>query len=453
MESLNRRGEVRQHRRSHERHRAKAQGIGRRGFLAASALGGLGSMTAIAHALARDAEVNADRDHGEAGSPHARSLILLWLDGGPSQFETFDPHPNPDSRIAGGTRAIGTAVPGVRLAEGLTQLAEQMQSISIVRSMVSKEGDHERGTYLGKTGYRPEPTGVHPTIGAICCHELPPGGTEIPRHISIMPGSWPSWGGYLGAQYDAFKTYDPAQNIPDVRSSVSEERDLRRRRGLAGVERAFRQGRRPAAGATMHRETILAAREMMSSDQLTAFDIDREPADLITRYGDTPFGRGCLAARRLLEVGVRCVEVTLSGWDSHINNHNVHRELVETLDPAFATLIDDLRERDMLDRTVVLCAGEFGRTPRINPLEGRDHWPHGFSVAMAGGGLRGGRAIGETDPEGSPDVSDPRRFADVHATILSTLGIDIEQEYVSTVGRPIRVSEGEPIAELLSEQT
>ena len=199
----------------------------------------------------------------------------------------------------------------------------------------------------------------------------------------------------------------------------------------------------------MHRETIMAARKMMSSDQLAAFEIDREPKRLIERYGDTSFGRGCLAARRLLEVGVRCVEVTLSGWDSHINNHEIHRGLNAALDPAFATLIDDLREREILDNTVVLCAGEFGRTPRINPLEGRDHWPQGFSVALAGGGLRGGQVIGETDPEGSPKVDRPTTFADIYATILTTLGVDIDEEFVSTVGRPIRVSEGVPIRELL----
>ena len=452
MEPLEAIGPPCHHPGSHSHHRRVARGIGRRRILQAAAFGSAGWLTGLAQLLARDGEVDsAGRPKKPDAASRRRSVILLWLDGGPSQLETFDPKPG--ARISGGTRAIDTAAKGVQLAKGFEHLAEEMESIALVRSIKSKEGDHERGTYLGKTGYRPEPTGVHPSIGAICCHELPQGNTEIPRHISILPGSWPATGGYLGAQYDAFKTYDPAQQIPDVTLSVSAERDRRRRRNLDVVERAFARGRKQAVRSTMHRDTIDAARKMMSSEQLAAFDVTSEPAELLARYGDSPFGRGCLAARRLIEVGVRCVEVTLSGWDSHVNNHNIHHRLVKTLDPAFAALIADLRERDLLDDTVVLCTGEFGRTPNINPLEGRDHWPHGFSLALAGGGIRGGAVIGETDPEGSPEVKDPRRFADVYATILSSLGIDIEKEYISTVGRPIRISEGEPIAELVERDT
>ena len=177
------------------------------------------------------------------------------------------------------------------------------------------------------------------------------------------------------------------------------------------VERAFARGRAGRVAATLHRETLARARTMMSSEQLRAFDVGREPAAVRAEYGDTPFGRGCLAARRLIEVGVRCVEVTLDGWDSHVNNHEVHRKLVGELDPAFAALIRDLKMRGLLDRTVVLCGGEFGRTPKVNLAGGRDHWPNGFSLALAGGGMRGGFALGETDPEGQegPRPADGRR--------------------------------------------
>src|SRR5262249_38097793 len=162
---------------------------------------------------------------------------------------------------------------------------------------------------------------------------------------------------------------------------------------------------------------------MMTSEQLKAFEIDREPAKLRQAYGDTPFGRGCLAARRLTEVGVRCVEVTLDGWDTHANNHELTRKRVEILDPAFSALLRDLRERDLLKRTVVLCLGEFGRTPKINPLGGRDHWPTGFSVALAGGGIHGGQVIGETDPEGKPEPKNPGSVGDLFENVLTAVGI------------------------------
>src|SRR5262249_1412061 len=159
-------------------------------------------------------------------------------------------------------------------------------------------------------------------------------------------------------------------------------------------------------------------RTMMTSEQLRAFEIKREPEALRKAYGDTPFGRGCLAARRLIEVGVRCVEVTLEGWDSHADNHNIQRARVRDLDPAFAALLRDLKEHDLLRRTVVLCMGEFGRTPQINRLGGRDHWPNGFSIAVAGGGIRGGQVLGETDPEGKKEPVGPVVVGDIHATVM-----------------------------------
>jgi hypothetical protein len=413
--------------------------IDRRGFLSLGAGAGLGWLTPAAHALARQAE--------KVDGPPS-SVILLWLAGGPSQLETFDPHP--DSSISGGTRAIETAAKGVRLAESFERLAAEMGSIALVRSMTSKEGDHERGTYMLKTGYRPAPGVVHPSIGAICCHELPAGSVDIPRHVSILAGQWPGRGGYLGGEYDAFLVDDPSRKLPDVSPLVPPDRDARRALDLEVVDRAFARGREHRVEATLHRKAVTSARTMMTSEQLQAFDVSREPAATLAEYGDTPFGRGCLAARRLIEVGARCVEVTLDGWDSHVANHEIHRRLVGVLDPAFAALIRDLRSRDLLDRTVVLCCGEFGRTPRINPFAGRDHWPNGFSLALAGGGLNAGFALGETDPEGTKDPARPVPVQDVHATILSALGLDPGREnFVPFTGRPIKLSEGRAIPELL----
>jgi hypothetical protein len=418
---------------------AAKQAWDRRDFIRWSIAGGCGWLTALSHILARAAEP-------ERGPEAAQSVILLWLAGGPSQLETFDPHPGTD--IAGGTGAIDTAVRGVRLADGFERLAEQMGSVSLVRSLVSKEGDHERGTYLVKTGYRPDPTVVHPSIGAVCCHELPVGTAEVPRHISILAGQWPGHGGFLGNDYDAFKTGDPAQRVPDVTARVSTERDSQRVNDLAVVERTFARGRRERTTATGHQTTIDRARRMMTSEQLRAFDVNLESSRLRASYGDSPFGRGCLAARRLIEVGVRCVEVTLSGWDSHADNHAIHHRLVSELDPAFAALLADLKERQLLQKTIVLCAGEFGRTPRLNRLAGRDHWTNGFSLAIGGGRIRGGQVIGATDPEGTRDPVNPVTIADIHATVLQALGIDPEKVMTSPIGRTVRLSEGAPVAAL-----
>jgi hypothetical protein len=414
--------------------------LDRRNFLQLASLAGVGWLTPLGHLLARQAE----RDR--TGGP-ARSVIFLWLAGGPSQLETFDPHPG--TRIAGGTRAIATAAKCVQLAEGFEQLAGQMASVSLVRSLVSKEGDHERGTYLMKTGYRPDPTVVHPSIGAVCCHELPEAGVAIPRHISILPGRWPARGGFLGDRYDAFQTGDPAAKVSDVAARVSADRDARRLRDLEVVEQAFARGRRRRVEATLHRETVRKARAMMASAQLRAFEVNREPQRLRRAYGDHPFGRACLAARRLIEVGVRCVEVTLDGWDSHAANHSVHKRLVSVLDPALAALLSDLRERKLLERTVVLCGGEFGRTPAINRLDGRDHWPHGFSLALASGGIRGGQVVGQTDPAGVRAPTDPVQVAQVHATVLAALGLDPAHTNLGPGGRPIKLSDGKPLHALL----
>lgn len=409
----------------------------RRSFLRLAGLCGAAWMTPIGHLLARAAERRQP----------AQSIILLWLQGGPSQLETFDPHPG--TKIAGGTAAIHTAVKDVQLAAGLEHTAEEMQSIALIRSMVSKEGDHERGTYTMKTGFRPDPTVIHPSLGAICCHELRVAGVDIPRHVSILPGQWPARGGFLGESFDAFKTGDPAAPVPDTVSRRSRERDEKRLQHLDVVERAFARGRRGRVEGTLHGETMERARKMMSSEQLQAFDVSREPLALRRAYGDTPFGRGCLAARRLIEVGVRCVEITLDGWDSHVNNHALQRERVAILDPAFGALVRDLRERDLLERTLVIVAGEFGRTPIVNPVGGRDHWPNGFSVALAGGGIRGGRILGETDPDGKEKPTRPVTVGDLHATILTAVGIDPKKVNQTPIGRTVRFSDGEPVRELL----
>ena len=412
----------------------------RRAFLNATGLAGLAWLTPVGRLLAEQAE--------RTRRP-ARSIILVWLSGGPSQLETFDPKPG--RAIAAGSLARPSAQKGVQLARGFEQLADLLGDVSLVRSLVSKEGDHERGSYQLKTGYRPDPTVEHPSIGAICCHELPSGGVGIPRHVSILPDQWPSRGGFLGGEYDAFKVGDPVGKLPDLSPLVDRPRDEARHLDLGVLESAFARGRARRLNASAHRETVARARTMMASDQLRAFEVDREPASLRAEYGNTPFGRACLAARRLTEVGVRCVEVTLGGWDSHVNNHEVHRGRVKELDPALSALVRDLKNRDLFDKTVVLCGGEFGRTPKVNLAGGRDHWTNGYSLAIAGGGVAGGRVVGETDPDGVKPPADPLTIADVHATVLTAVGLDPRKENEApSSGRPIKLSEGRVIPALLA---
>jgi uncharacterized protein (DUF1501 family) len=217
------------------------------------------------------------------------------------------------------------------------------------------------------------------------------------------------------------------------------------------LERTFARGRKTRVLASQHRETLARARVMMRSEQLKAFDVSQEPESVRKQYGDSPFGRGCLAARRLIEVGVRCVEVNLDGWDAHVANHEIHRAKIKVLDPAFAALLGDLKLRKLLERTIVVCCGEFGRTPKINPVGGRDHWPTGFSLALAGGRIRGGTVLGETDPEGTKVPVRPTAVEDVHATVLAALGLNPAKENIApATGRPIKLSAGKPIAELLA---
>jgi hypothetical protein len=414
----------------------------RRRFLGCS-LAGAAWMTGVAEVLSYAAAPPA-----RAGG--ARSIIMLWLQGGASQLETFDPHP--DKEIAGGTKGIKSALKGVQLAEGMPLVAQDLESIALVRSMVSKEGDHERGTYTMKTGFRPDPTVVHPSIGAILCYKLPVAGADVPRHVSILPSQWSARGGYLGDQYDAFRTGDPSQPVPDTQNSVPTWRDQQRMKSLDVVERAFAKGRQRRVDSTLHKETMERARKLMSSEQLKAFDVSGEPLKLRKSYGDTPFGRACLAARRLTEKGVRCVEVTLNGFDTHANNHALHKPLVATLDAAFSALVRDLRERKTLEQTLVIVASEFGRTPKINPVKGRDHWPTGFTVALAGGGVKGGTVIGSTDPEGKEkNPSDPVTVGDLYATVLTAVGIDPGELNQTKIGRTVPFAEenSKPVKGLL----
>lgn len=383
------------------------------------------------------------------GGERPKSLVVLWLAGGPSQLETWDPHPG--GKIGGPTLVIDTTIPGVQIAADYPKLAEQIHRLSIIRSLVSKEGDHERGAYFVKTGYRPDPTVIHPALGAIVAQEVPAPTVEIPTYVALGSEPFPSRGGYLGNHLDPYRVYVPGGNGDNLRASTDTDRQQRRLAGLGVVSQSFQRGRTKRVADTLHQHTIDAALKMMDSTQLKAFSLDDEPAAVKTAYGDSAFGRGCLVARRLLEQGVRTIEVAQDGFDTHADNFTGHTLRAGYLDPAISSLLKDLADRDLLQSTIVLVIGEFGRTPNINPASGRDHWPTGFSCLVGGGGLASGVLIGETDPTGEQKMpTDPIEVPDLYATILKALGVEYGRELITPIGRPLKLCQGKPIERLLS---
>lgn len=375
------------------------------------------------------------------------AVIVVWLAGGPSQLETFDPHPG--SKTGGPTRAIESSITGVQLAADYPLLAERLNRTALVRSLVTTEGEHERGTYLLRTGQQLIPTVSYPTLTAVAAHDLAPEGLEVPPHVAILSKT-PPRGGLLGARWHAFGVGDPKDPLQDLTALEGAARLDARLEALARLEAGFARGRAGRCKALQHGELAARGRAMMASPQVAAFGLDGETQATREAYGDTPFGRGCLVARRLVEVGVPAVEVTLDGWDTHIDNFTLHTNLAKVLDRALSALLDDLRARDLDRRVLVVCAGEFGRTPVVNALEGRDHWTRGFPVLLAGKGIRPGTVIGSTDPDGEKPPTDPINPQDLFATLFRVLGVDTTRELYTPQGRPIRLNEGSPVARLLA---
>lgn len=396
-----------------------------------SALGGLLALSPR-RAQARDAVPCADR------------CLLVWLQGGASQLDTFDPKPR--ARTGGGVKAIPTAIRGVSFAEHFPALAERASRLAVLRSLTSKEGDHARATYWVRTGFTPSNTIRHPTWGSVVAAELG-GQSALPGFVRLgarRPD--PIGPGYLGATHAAFQ--------PGVALAPSGGLDAKRRAArralLERFERPFtrRAGLDAAPGPTSARSAAFQSAEATLSGPLRAcLELRGEGAATRSRYGQP--GQPFLQARRLLEAGVRCVEVVSEGWDDHQALTDRLPARARGLDRALAALLDDLAERDLLRRTLVLCMGEFGRTPDLNARGGRDHYPQAFSALLAGGGLRVGQALGETDPEGRRVVAKPTRVPDLLATIALRLGADpTARRYAGE--RPLSlVDGGKPIGALL----
>lgn len=383
--------------------------------------------------------------HADGPKPAAAdAVIVLWMNGGPSHLDTFDPKPG--RKVMGPLRAIETSAPGVQIGEHLPLLAREAHRLAIVRGMSSKEGSHERAQSLGHTGYTPNPTAAHPSLGAWVSRSLAARDPELPAYVSLGgPGGAP---GFFGAGHAPFIVSAPGEAPDDTDPGVPEARFERRAKALAMLEEGF-SARTKGKVVEERRAVYDRAFRLMRSPKLRAFDLSDEPAAALRAYGDTAFGRGCLTARRLVEAGVRFVEVTLDGWDTHQDNFGRVKSLCGALDPAMSALLRDLSDRSLLDRTLVLWMGEFGRTPRISGDDGRDHHPAAFSAVLAGGGIRGGVVVGQTDEDGAKVVSDSTRVADVFATVAARLGLDPHEMTQAPNGRPVSLTDGGLVIEKL----
>jgi hypothetical protein len=409
--------------------------LSRRGFLRWAG-GGTGALAALRWgALGAFADELKKQDW---------ACILLWMAGGPSQFETFDPKPG--AATQGPTRAIPTCASGIHIAEHWTHVARVMNDLALLRSLTGKEGNHGRATYLLHTSYAPSGGIVHPGFGSTVAREIGPSDFDLPGFVSINgPSVGPS---FLGVRYAPLVVTNPNKPPDNLPVPVSAGR-LNRRLGL--LKELEAPLARTGAGPLVkdHQALYDQTARMALSPRTAAFDLDREPEKVRQAYGRSAFGQGCLMARRLVEAGVTFVEVQSSGWDTHGNELASLKKLIPPVDQGTAALLADLRDRGLLAKTLVIWMGEFGRTPRINLAAGRDHYPQAFNVALAGCGVKGGRVVGATDKLGVEVIERPLAVADLFCTFCQALGIDPRKESQSNVGRPLKIVEfGKSIPEV-----
>lgn len=417
----------------------RGQLVGRRDFLRqVSALGlatGAANWTDVLSASADDL-----RSRGMA-------CILLWMQGGPSQFETFSPLT--DHENGGETKAIGTNVAGIQIAEHMPHCAKVMDQLAIIRSMTSKEGNHQRATYFLHHGYLPLGGVKFPNLGANVAQQIGDAAAELPSYVRIGNRvANAGGGGFLGVRYDPLVLRNATRPPENTKLQTSEDRYQRRLKLLDSMQAGFAQD----AGAEIvadHRQLLRQASEMILSPQMEAFDVSGEPQSARDAYGPGNFAAGCLLARRLVEQGVTFVEIVSNGWDTHQDNFERTAGLAGQIDQPMAALVADLQSRGMLEKTLVVWMGEFGRTPRINPRAGRDHFPRAFNAVVAGGGVRGGQVIGSTNAAGTQVVDRPVTVEDLFRTVYHTLGIDADRENMSRIGRPIKLVDGGQIVEQL----
>ena len=377
----------------------------------------------------------------------AKSCVLVWLGGGPSQLETWDP--KPEHANGGPTKAIETAG-GFRIAEHFPELAKETKDACVVRTLTSPEGDHSRASYLLHTGYTRTGAITHPSFGSIVAKELGRDDAELPHFVSIGGNSYGP--GYLGVRYGPFQVENPQRPVPYLQ--YPEDVDSQRFRGRMSLLNALDSGYladKQGEFLAGHRTVRKKALALLDSPSGKVFDVRDEPEAVRARFGLGGFGLQSLMAARLVEKGVPFVEINLGGWDTHTNNFAAVAARAATLDPAVSGLLRELRSKGLLDSTLVVCMGEFGRTPRINRNTGRDHFPRCFSAFIAGGGVQGGTAIGKSSPDGQEPKERPVWVGELYATLLSMLRIDPVKENKLAIGRSIKMADGAtPIAEMFA---
>jgi hypothetical protein len=414
----------------------------------------------------------------DAADRRPKACILLWMAGGPSHIDTFDPKPDAPADVRGEFRAIETAVAGIRISEHFPQFARLMKHAAILRGMATQESDHSLATYHLHTGYQNRAGAVSfPSLGAIVSRELGRHDVALPNFVTIGKGPQQALtAGFLGPDHQPLSVADPARGLDFAAPSGTPEQFERRLELIRGFDAAFHARYGGLSHAT-HRSAVERAVRLMNARQKEAFDLSREPAEVRERYsppasgatatqvggkmagGSAPagsFGQGCLMARRLVEAGVPFVEVVMGdgvGWDTHRDNFPRVKALSLECDAAMSALVSDLHERGLLDSTLVVWMGEFGRTPKCTG-GGRNHWSKAWSSVLIGGGIRGGQVVGQTDRSGAEVVDRPVSVPDFLATVCTVLGIDYKRNNrPAGVDRPIPIvdtsKEPRPINELL----
>lgn len=398
----------------------------------------------------------------EPGKPR-RQCILLWMTGGPSQTDTFDMKPGHAN--GGQFKEIATTAPGLRFSEHLPRLAKQGKHLAVLRGLSTREGDHGRATHLMRTGRSPEMVVHYPTLGSLVSKELGDEQIALPGFISVNPtpdfnpDAYDS--GFLGPTYASLDVKPgeqdasgyPALTVDHLRAplDIAPQSAAARLELLAGLQAGMTR-RHPGGPARSHHTTLERALKLMQSDSGKVFELSDEPAEVRAKYGAGTFGQGCLLARRLIERGAAFVEVSLGDfgrWDTHNDNFTAVQQLSTELDAGWASLMEELDERGLLETTTILWLGEFGRTPQINSGAGRDHFPAAWSAVLAGGGIQGGQAYGRTSQDGMTVEDGEIGVGDLLATLCCALGIDPKRQNTSDIGRPFRIAEGKPIASVL----
>jgi hypothetical protein len=387
---------------------------------------------------------------------------MLWMNGGPAQTDTFDL--KPDHANGGPFKPIETSVPGISISEHLPSVAKWAHRLAIICSMSTREGDHGRARDNLRTGYFPQASIQFPVLGSLIAKEHGEQSGDLPNYISIFsrglfgPGTPPA--GFLGPAYAPLLVGRDVDATEDTRrlavenlslaAGISPEQAQSRWELLRRMEQPF-LSQRPGAATESHLSAYAKAARLMTPEAARTFALEEEPAAIQDRYGRSQFGQGCLLARRLIERRVPFVEVSLGGWDTHEGNFPAVQRLSAVLDRAWAALMQDLDERGLLDSTLIVWMGEFGRTPVINPRVGRDHYPKAWTVVLGGGGVRGGQVLGRTSSDGLTVEDRPVTTPDLISTICLGLGLDPKKQNISNVSRPIRLAdpEAKPVTEIL----